>query len=51
MQINVIVTGSELKEMGMTAEELKCAVIGDLDESAAIEYVGFNVSIYVIEGE
>lgn len=50
MEIMVKVKESELEKMGMTREELKYAVIGDLDESAAIEYVGFNVTVSVEVG-
>lgn len=51
MQINVIVTGSELKEMNITKDELKQSIIDDLDNGDLDgEYVGFNVSVSVIEG-
>lgn len=51
MQINVIVTDSELKEMNITEGELKQSIIADLDHGDLDgEYVGFNVSVNVIEG-
>lgn len=43
MRIDIKVTDGELDEMELTAEELRKAIINDLDK--ARDYAGFNVHI------
>ncbi|HDS6401457.1 hypothetical protein ISO88_09645 [Morganella morganii subsp. morganii] len=47
MKVTVKVTDGELFEMGVTKEELRAAVIHDLD--AGRDYAGFNVEVHVVD--
>lgn len=47
MKIDVTVTQEELNEMSVTTEELKDAIMEDLDYSR--DYSGFNVNIILTD--